>query len=110
MARLAHAPLFLIFVPASAWAQSSDNYGTSLQRALQSERSPAFSRDFTIGDSGWQEPQSQISITTRIGPNMTAGIGMYGPKRDRGQQGQVTGRDLNLPKSRRAGVGISLKF
>lgn len=109
MARLALAPLFLLLLPAPVWAQSAPNFGTSLQRALEPDRPEAFRRDFTIGQPSWLEPENRISITARIGPNLTAGIGMYGHKRDKAQP-SVTARDLSGPKSRRAGVGLSLKF
>ncbi|HET9336941.1 MAG TPA: hypothetical protein VFO12_11120 [Sphingomicrobium sp.] len=110
MARLGFAPLFLILLPAPGWAQSWPNAGTVQQRATQPERSEIFRRDFTIGESRWDETDDRISISTQLGPNFTGGLGMFGQKRDKGYQKPVTGRELDLPKSRRAGVGFSLKF
>ena len=110
MARLGLAPLFLILLPASAWAQSPADVGTGYQRVTQPGRSDTFRRDFSIGETQWLESDDRISISTEIGPNLTAGLGMYGQKRDKGYHRPVTGRELAQPKSRRAGMGISLKF
>lgn len=109
MARLGFAPLFLIFLPAPGWAQATPSFGSGLQRP-QSERSEISRRNFTVGETQWDETDDRISISTQIGPNLTGGLGMFGQKRDKGYQGPVTGRELDLPKSRRAGVGFSLKF
>lgn len=110
MARPGFVLLFLILLPVPGWAQSSANVGSGLQRATQPDRSDSFRRDFTIGEIGRVESDDRISISTEIGPNLTAGVGLFGPKRDKNYQRPVTGRELDLPKSRRAGVGFSLKF
>lgn len=110
MPRLGFAPLLLILLPTPAWAQSSANLGTGPQRATQPDRSEVSRRDFAIGEAQWGESEDRISISTEIGPNLSAGLGMFGHKRDKGYQRPVTGRELDLPKSRRAGVGFSLKF
>jgi hypothetical protein len=110
MARLGFASLLLIVLPAPAWAQSSTTFGSGLQKATQVERSEVFRRDFTIGETQWNEADDRISISKQVGPNLTAGVGVFGPKREKRYQRPVTGRELDLPKSRRAGVGLSLKF
>ena len=110
MARLGMVPLFLILLPAPAWAQSSANLGSGLQRMIPPERPDASRRDFAISETQWGESGDRISVSTEIGPNLTAGLGMFGHKRDKGYLRPVTGRELDLPKSRRAGVGLSLKF
>lgn len=109
MARMGFAPLVLALASAPAWAQSSPNFGTGLQPAMERDPSKAYYRNFTIGESAWLEPESNISITTKVGPNVTAGLGIYG-FRQQMNYAPVTARDLAVPKSRRAGVGITLKF
>jgi hypothetical protein len=109
MPRLGFAPLFLILLSAPAWAQSI-NLGSGLQRAAQPDQSEVSRRDFAIGETGWSASDDRMSLSTKIGPNLSAGLGMFGHKRDKGYQRPVTGRELDLPKSRRAGVGLSLKF
>lgn len=110
MARLGVAPLILALLPAAAWAQSSESSNPGLQQSTRPSQSDASRHDFAIGQADWRESDERISISTKIGPNLTAGIGMFGYKRDKAYQAPVTARDFNHPKSRRAGMGISLKF
>lgn len=110
MARLGVAPLILALLPAAAWAQPSESFKPGLQQPSRPSQSNASRHDFEIGETDWRESEERISISTKIGPNLSAGIGMFGYKRDRAHQAPVTARDLDLPKSRRAGMGISLKF
>ena len=110
MPRLGFVSLFLILLPVPAWAQSSANLGSGIQRATPPDRSNVSRRDFAIGEAQWGESDDRISLSTNIGPNLSAGLGVFGHKRDKGYQRPVTGRELDLPKSRRAGVGLSLKF
>jgi hypothetical protein len=110
MARLGVATLILALLPAPAWAQSSESFQPGLQHLTRPSQPDASRHDFVIGETNWRESDERISVWTKIGPNLTAGIGMFGYKRERAYQSPVTPRDLNLPKSRRVGMGISLKF
>lgn len=109
MARLGAVPLIAALLPAAAWAQSSESFTGLLQSPKQSQID-ASRHDFVIGETGWRESEERISISTKIGRNLSAGIGMFGYRRDRAYHAPVTARDLDLPKSRRAGIGISLNF
>ncbi len=55
-------------------------------------------------------PDSHPFATTEIAPNARFGIGMFGYKQERFGMAPTTVREVNSPRTRRAGVGFSLKF
>lgn len=110
MARLGAVPLIAALLPAAAWAQSSESLTPGFLQSPKQSQIDASRHDFVIGETGWRESEERISISTKIGRNLSAGIGMFGYRRDTAYHAPVTARDLDLPKSRRAGIGISLNF
>ena len=47
---------------------------------------------------------------TEVGRGATFGLGMFGLKREKSEIAPTTVREINLPKTRRAGLGLSLSF
>jgi len=47
---------------------------------------------------------------TEIAPNTQFGFGMFGLKSEKSPLQPATGREIDMPKQRRAAVGFSLKF
>src|SRR5881394_2355105 len=110
MARLVPIALFLVRSPAAAWPQSAPI------------------RDFSIPSEAWQAPtggQFRLRPNTRneanssggptfagteLAPNTMLGFGTFGLKRDRSYQPPVTVRDIATSRTRRAGVGVRLRF
>lgn len=108
MTRLGSAFLLFALLSPPAWAQSPTLIGPTSPQTT--ERPETVGRDFAIGETQWAESEQGIRIGGEIGPNATAGLGMFGIKRIKDHQAPVTVRDFRTPKSRRAGMGITLKF
>lgn len=110
MARLGSVSLVLALLPAAGWAQPSGMIGPVLQDSSRLPEQQHPPRSFVLQRNVWPELPDRVQITAEIAPNTRAAVGMFGWKLDEHRQAPVTGRDFASPKSRRAGVGISLKF
>ena len=83
--------------------------------AMASGNPPAgtsdLARNFQVPrpDSGRFDTEDRLG-RTQIAPNTMFGFGVFGLKSDKSPLRPATGRELDLPKQRRAAVGISLKF
>ena len=94
MVRLGSIALFLLLGSTPTWAQSPPN--THQWRIGEAAR-PALSR-------------SNSFASTDIAPNATLGLGIFGLKPDRARQPAVTVHETNMPRTRRAGIGLRLGF
>jgi hypothetical protein len=94
MVRLGSIALFLLLGSAPAWAQSSPN---SHQWRIGEVARPAWSRSTSFA-------------STEIAPNATFGLGIFGLKPARARQPAVTVHETNMPRTRRAGIGLRLGF
>ena len=101
MVRLGSIAVILLSLPAAAWsnppATAEDAQNSRSFHLPQSSDHHRFVPNESIG-------------RTEIGPNAHFGIGMFGLKPDKMHLQPVTGREIILPKQRRAAVGFSLKF
>jgi hypothetical protein len=94
MVRLGSVALMLLLGSTPTWAQPSPN-----------------SHQWRIGEvarHAWSRPISIAS--TEIAPNATFGLGVFGLKPDRARQPAVTVHETNMPRTRRAGIGLRLGF
>jgi hypothetical protein len=94
MVRLGLVALFLLLGSAPTWALS-----------------PPKAQQWRIGEVeklAWSRSGSLAS--TEIAPNATLGLGIFGLKPDRARQRPVTVHETNMPRARRAGIGLRLGF
>ena len=111
MARLIATLLVLTLVPLAAGAQAAEPSGT----LLRADEKPRPARSFDIVDQtsdgnaakAWG---SRIFAGRQLMPNGVIGVGMFGPKAEKGPHSAATARDLSVRKQRKAAVGFSLKF
>lgn len=94
MVRPGSMALFLLLGSSPTWAQSSPN---AHQWRVGEVPRPAWSR-------------SSSFASTEIAPNATLGLGVFGLKPERARQPPVTVHETNLPRTRRAGIGLRLGF
>lgn len=94
MVRLGSVALFLLIGSAPTWAQSPPP--TQQWRVGEVAR-PAWSRSTSFGSA-------------EIAPNAMLGFGIFGLKPDRVRQPAVTVHETNMPRTRRAGIGLRLGF
>lgn len=111
MARLL-ATLFVVtsssFVPGALAAEPSSSPWRA-DTKVQANRNFDLpdERSATRAAKGWE---SRLFAGRQVMPNGTFGIGMFGPKAEKGPHSAATARDLSMPKQRKAAVGFSLKF
>ena len=100
MVRLGSVALILLSLPAAAWSGPPAGAEPGQSRSFHLPRPPA---DFRfVADERFGR--------TEIAPNAHIGFGMFGLKPEKSHLRPVTGREINIPKQRRAAVGFSLKF
>jgi hypothetical protein len=107
MARLVPIALFLAVAPAGAWSQSAPIPGFSIP-ADASRPSP--DGQFRLRSDSQTESSGPNFAGTELAPDTMLGLGIFGLKRDRSYQPPVTVRDVATSPTRRAGVGVRLKF
>lgn len=83
--------------------------------AWSTREQPIQVRNFDIGGQQASEHSDQrtgarIIAGRSLMPNGMFGLGFFGQKDAGASPGRVTGRELTIPKQRRAAVGFSLKF
>ena len=97
MARLAPLALGLVFAASSAWGQSTAN-------------PPVPSQRYALPQSPDYVPETgRMWAGREIAPNARFGVGMFGLKKERAPGSSVTVRDIEMPRTRRAGLGLTLK-
>ena len=94
MVRLGSVALFLLLGSTPTWAQSPPK---PQQWRIGEVEKPVWSRSGSFA-------------STEIAPNATLGLGIFGLKPDRARQRPVTVHETNLPRTRRAGIGLRLGF
>lgn len=62
------------------------------------------------GVAGRDKSGSRIFAGKELMPNGVIGIGIFGPKAEKGPHSAATARDLSIRKQRKAAVGFSLRF
>ena len=103
MARLLPVALILALAPADAWAQPAD---TVQPRDWRMPTLNSFPPQFPSAAPF----ESRLVAGAEIAPNAGFGFGMFGLKPMARLQTSVTGHDVNAPRSRRAGIGLRVRF
>jgi hypothetical protein len=108
--------LLLSILPASAWSQTNVDAAPvvspkSWQTKMAEVRLPNFSLQ-GAGSVATAPPDSSTRMfaSTEVSSNAAVGFGLFGLKRERTILPHVTGYDASRPRSRRAAVGVRLKF
>lgn len=110
MARLVVAAVAVLIWSISGPAKAAD--APSGPWNGNEERRPA--QNYDIPDEadigGSRMSGSRIIAGTEVMPNTMVGFGMFGQKAEKTPHAASTARELALPKSRKAAVGLSFKF
>lgn len=109
MARLVPIAIMAMILSAPAWSQSTQIVANSAPEAH------ARPQNYDIPDSAAYPSfggmsGSRIVAGTELLPNTLVGIGMFGPKAEKSPHAAATARDLAVTRSRKAAVGLSLRF
>jgi hypothetical protein len=99
MVRPGSVALIVLSLPAAAWSNPP---------TADPERTRSFHLPRPVAEHRLA-PDAPIG-RLEIAPNAHFGFGMFGLKPEKTHLQPVTGREINAPKQRRAGVGFSLKF
>ena len=113
MARLAAVALIALFLPAAGWSQSARNMATGQPEASQPAMPKSPSRHYGLPSGGYRfdsKAAHGLFAGVEVAPNTSFGLGMFGLKAQPSQGAPVTGREIDTRRSRRVGVGFSLKF
>jgi hypothetical protein len=115
LTRLVPIALLLSILPASAWSQTNVNGASvvspeSWQTKMTEVRPPNYSLQGAGSAVAPLDSSTRMFASTEISSYATVGFGLFGLKRERSLLPHVTGYDGSRPRSRRAAVGLSLKF
>ena len=114
MARLAAVALIALFLPAASWSQSArNNVVTRQPEASQPAMPQSPSRHYGLPSGGYRfdsKAAHGLFAGVEVAPNTSFGLGMFGLKAQPSQGAPVTRREIDTRRSRRVGVGFSLKF
>ena len=107
MARLLSVALLLALGATPGWSQSLALPNTPADGAptVRSYSLPNVAPQGTLSDR-----RGRLLAGTEVGPGAIFGIGMFGLKRDKADLPRATGREINVPKTRHKGIGLSLSF
>ena len=110
MARLVAVALAISFASVSGVAQAADRPSSPWHGAEEPRPSPSFDIPNDTELVGTRTSGSRIIAGTELLPNTLVGIGMFGQKAEKSPHASSTVRELAIPKSRRAAVGLSFRF
>ena len=101
----------IAMLSAPAWSQSTPIAPVSAPEAHQHGRSLNFDMPDGATDPSFVAISgSRVVAGTELAPNTLVGIGMFGLKSEKSPHAAATARDLAVTRSRKAAVGLSLKF
>ena len=110
MARLVAAALAVSLSSVSGVAHAADRPSSAWNGTEQPRPAPSFDIPNEPDLIGSSTNVSRIIAGTEVLPNTTVGFGMFGQKVEKSPHASSTVRELAIPKSRRAAVGLSFKF
>ena len=114
MARLVGVALITLFSPATGWSQPVRDIATSPYEVSRPAEPRPPSRHYGLSGDGNQFRRSEAGhgmlASVEVGANSSFGLGMFGLKPHASYGSPFTNREINTRRSRRAGVGFSLKF
>jgi lipopolysaccharide export system protein LptC len=115
MTRLVTIAMLLAILPASAWGQSTEDDTPVVSPSWQTKMAEVRPPNYSLQGAGSAATAPSGSSTrmfasTEVSSHATVGFGLFGLKTERSLQPHVTGYDARKPRSRRAAIGLSLKF
>ena len=111
MARLVATIFVLTLSPIAVGAHAAEPVSSPTQTDQRAQSSRSFKLpEPTPRFSGEDHSSSRIFAGRELMPNGVIGVGMFGPKAEKGPHSAATARDLSVRKQRKAAVGFSLKF
>ena len=114
MARLARVAWIALLLPAIGWSQPARNAATGLHEASRPTEPKLQSRHYGLPRGvdrfGSDDADRSLFAGVKVAPNGSIGLGMFGLKAQPSYGAPVTNREIDHRRSRRAGVGFSLKF
>lgn len=110
MARLVAVALLISFSSVSGLAQAADRPASPWNGSVEPRPSLSFNIPSDADLVGSRSTGSRIIAGTELLPNTTVGFGMFGQKAEKSPHASSTVRELAIPKSRRAAVGLSFRF
>lgn len=110
MARLVAVALAVSFSLISGAAVAADRSPSPWRGAQENRPISKFAITSETDLAGSRSSESPIIAGKELFPNTTIGFGMFGQKAEKSPHTSSTARELAIPKSRRAAVGLSLKF
>ena len=111
MARILTLAVASVFFAAPVQAQVATDSALSPWSVSEDEKASA---NFDIVDDstgpGTATKGSMIVAGTELAPNAMVGFGVFGERTARPDHARSTIRDYSLPKSRKAAVGVAMRF
>lgn len=110
MVRLAGMTLLGLSLPVAVSAAEPPAPVSPAKSEIAAQSLPSRSFALSPGPSLSSEAFDRRKTYTEVAPNTRLGIGIFGLKTERSHQAPVTAREIGTPRTRRAGVGISVRF
>lgn len=111
MARFVTIALSALLIAAPVQAQVANGSAQSPWDVSQNEKSsPSFHIADDPASPDTSAKGSVIVAGKELIPNTTVGFGMFGERAERPDHARSTSRDYSLPKTRKAAVGVALRF
>lgn len=108
-------------LPAAAWGQSSPDGTPVVSPSWETKMAEVRPPNYSLQGAGSAQglgpaatapggSSTRMLASTEVSSHATVGFGWFGLKPERSRQSHVTGFDASRPRSRRAAIGLSLKF
>lgn len=110
MARLVPIASMIAILSAPAWSQPTPVAPISAPEASQHGKAPNYDIPDDQVTSIGGGFGSQVLAGTQLAPDTLVGFGIFGLKAEKSPHAAATARDLSITRSRKAAVGVSLKF
>jgi hypothetical protein len=110
MARLVPIASMIAILSAPAWSQSAPVAPISAPAAHQQGRAQNYDIPDEQATSVGGGFGSRVLAGTELAPDTLVGFGIFGLKAEKSPHAAATARDLSLTRSRKAAVGLSMRF
>lgn len=110
MVRLTAMALLGLSLPVAVWAAEPPAPASPAKSGIAAKSLPSRSFALSPGPSLSSDAFDRRKTYTEVAPNTRFGFGIFGLKTERSHRAPVTVREIGTPRTRRAGVGISVRF
>lgn len=110
MSRLVLVAIVMAISSTSGVAQAADAPKNPWHDSREPRPAPSFDIPDEVEMTATTANGSRIIAGTELIPNTMVGVGMFGEKAEKSPLAPSVGRELAIPKSRKAAVGLSFKF